>query len=76
MEEVISMRSKRVSFDYDIPITPDPSDNSGDEESDSSPELSDSDSSHEEYQPSSSRKIKKSISKKQRQQRSPIRAKR
>lgn len=45
MEEVIKMRSNRVSFDYDIPITPDPSDKESDADE------SESDSSHEEYVP-------------------------
>ena len=35
MEEVIRMRSKRISVDYDIPITPEPSEPS-DEESEAS----------------------------------------
>ena len=31
MEEVIKMRSKRVSVEIDVPITPDPSDSEGSE---------------------------------------------
>ena len=47
MEEVIEMRSKRVSFDYDIPITPDPSDSDEDDSDDS------------EFQPPNSYRTKK-----------------
>ena len=46
MEEVIEMRQKRVSFDYDIPITPDPSSDEEEEDDDVS--------SHEEFIPPAS----------------------
>ena len=46
MEEVIEMRQKRVSFDYDIPITPDPSSDEDDDDDDVS--------SHEEFIPPAS----------------------
>ncbi len=53
MEEVINMRSQRVSFDYDVPITPEPSDSEEDEQQNNDDRASEagSDSSHEEYLP-------------------------
>ena len=50
MEEVMRMRANRVSFDYDIPITPDPSDSEFGSDAESTV------SSHEEYVPSSCKK--------------------
>ncbi len=71
MEEVMRIRSTRVSFDYDVPITPDPSDE--EEEVDIEEGNYDSDSSHEEYVPVSTKKSKNISAKRSGNIRRPLR---